>query len=77
MCDLARRNDFRWDAILGADYARDLSRRTGSIVAAADAFSLTPDQCLMCAAHGSDLTGRRREWFANGLYRAPAGAARL
>src|ERR1700675_3248267 len=24
MCDLARRNDFRWDAILGADLARAL-----------------------------------------------------
>jgi 2-haloacid dehalogenase len=55
MCDLARRNDFRWDAILGADHARDFKPKAAVYLAAADAFNLAPDQCMMCAAHASDL----------------------
>jgi 2-haloacid dehalogenase len=55
MSDLARRNDFRWDAILGADHARDFKPKAAVYLAAADAFGLEPAQCMMCAAHGSDL----------------------
>jgi 2-haloacid dehalogenase len=55
MCDLARRNDFRWDAILGADHARDFKPKAAVYLAAADAFGLDSNECLMCAAHGSDL----------------------
>jgi 2-haloacid dehalogenase len=55
MSDLARRNDFRWDAILGADHARDFKPKAAVYLAAADAFGLDPAQCMMCAAHGSDL----------------------
>jgi 2-haloacid dehalogenase len=55
MCDLARRNDFRWDAILGADHARDFKPKAAVYLAAADAFGLSPGECMMCAAHGSDL----------------------
>jgi 2-haloacid dehalogenase len=63
MCDLARRNDFRWDAILGADHARAFKPMDEVYLAAADAFNLPPGQCLMCAAHGSDLKAAA----ANGL----------
>jgi 2-haloacid dehalogenase len=55
MCDLARRNDIQWDAILGADQARDFKPKAAVYRAAADAFGLQPRQCMMCAAHGSDL----------------------
>jgi len=55
MCDLARRNDFRWDAILGADVARDFKPKAAVYLAAADAFDLKPAQCMMCAAHSGDL----------------------
>jgi 2-haloacid dehalogenase len=63
LCDLARRNDLRWDAILGADYARAFKPMKEVYLAAADAFNLLPGQCLMCAAHGSDLKAAA----ANGL----------
>jgi 2-haloacid dehalogenase len=63
LCDLARRNDLRWDAILGADYARAFKPMKEVYLAAADAFNLLPGQCLMCAAHGSDLNAAA----ANGL----------
>jgi 2-haloacid dehalogenase len=66
LCDLARRNDFRWDAILGADYARAYKPMKEVYLAAAGAFNLDPGQCLMCAAHGSDLKAAA----ANGLQTA-------
>jgi 2-haloacid dehalogenase len=55
MCDLARRNEFHWDAILGADLARDFKPNAAVYLAAADAFNLKPAQCMMCAAHSIDL----------------------
>jgi 2-haloacid dehalogenase len=69
MCDLARRNDFRWDAILGADTARDFKPKAAVYLAAAEAFGLSPGECMMCAAHGSDLraaaeTGLRTAFIA-------------
>jgi 2-haloacid dehalogenase len=55
MSDLARRNRFSWDAILGADLARDFKPKPIVYLAAADAFNLRPGDCMMCAAHSSDL----------------------
>jgi 2-haloacid dehalogenase len=55
LCDLARRNDFRWDAILGADLARDFKPKPAVYLAAVDAFNLQAGQCMMCAAHSEDL----------------------
>jgi 2-haloacid dehalogenase len=55
MVDLARRNDFRWDAILGADLARDFKPKAVVYLSAAEAFDLEPGECMMCAAHSSDL----------------------
>lgn len=56
MVDLARRNGFRWDAILGADVARDYKPKASVYLAAADALGLLPSQCMMVAAHSSDLS---------------------
>jgi 2-haloacid dehalogenase len=74
MCDLARRNDLRWDAILGADYARAFKPMNEVYLAAAEAFNLVPAQCLMCAAHASDLkaaaaNGMRTAYIARPLER--------
>lgn len=55
MGDLARRNDFRWDAILGSEIARDYKPKPVVYLAAAEAFSLQPKQCMMVAAHSNDL----------------------
>jgi 2-haloacid dehalogenase len=55
MTDLARRNDVRWDAILGADLARNFKPKASVYLVAADALNLEPDECMMCAAHSSDL----------------------
>jgi 2-haloacid dehalogenase len=63
MCDLARRNDFHWDAILGADVARTFKPQPVVYLAAADALDLQPRECMMCASHSSDLAAAA----ANGL----------
>jgi 2-haloacid dehalogenase len=53
--DLARRNDFPWDAILGAEVAGDYKPKPRVYLAACAAFDLQPSQCMMVAAHSSDL----------------------
>lgn len=55
MANLARRNGFAWDAVLGADIAQTFKPRPEVYLATCDAFDLPPDQCMMCAAHSSDL----------------------
>jgi 2-haloacid dehalogenase len=55
MVDLARRNDFPWDAILGAEIAGDYKPKPRVYLAAAEAFDLPPGECTMVAAHSSDL----------------------
>ena len=56
MVDLARRNDFQWDAILGAEIAGDYKPKPRVYLAAAEAFDLAPGECMMVAAHTSDLS---------------------
>lgn len=63
MSDLARRNGIHWDAILGADLARDYKPKAVVYLAAVEAFDLKPGDCMMCAAHSEDL----RSAAANGL----------
>lgn len=55
MVDLARRNGFPWDAILGAEIAHDYKPKPAVYLAAVNAFSLEPDQVMMVAAHSNDL----------------------
>ena len=55
MVDLARRNNFPWDAILGADIAQDFKPKPRVYLAAAAAFDLRPDECMLVAAHSNDL----------------------
>lgn len=55
MVDLARRNGFCWDAVLGAEIARDYKPRPEVYLAAVDAFDCAPHEVMMVAAHSSDL----------------------
>jgi 2-haloacid dehalogenase len=55
MVDLARRNRFPWDAILGAEIAGDYKPKPRVYLAACEAFDLDPAQCMMVAAHSNDL----------------------
>ena len=55
MVDLARRNGLVWDAILGAEVARDYKPKAAVYLAAASAFDCAPHEVMMVAAHSSDL----------------------
>jgi len=55
MVDLARHNGFLWDAILGAEIARDFKPKPSVYLAAVEALGLQPSQCMMVAAHSYDL----------------------
>ena len=55
MVDLARRNGLPWDAILGAEFARDYKPKVVVYTSAAVAFDCEPAQVLMVAAHSNDL----------------------
>ena len=56
MVDLARRNAFPWDAILGAEIAGDYKPKPRVYLAAAEALALEPGDCMMVAAHSYDLS---------------------
>jgi 2-haloacid dehalogenase len=55
MVDLARRNGFPWDAILGAEVAGDYKPKARVYLASAQAFDLPSEACMMVAAHSGDL----------------------
>ena len=55
MVDLARRNDFPWDAVLGAEFAGDYKPNRIVYLMAARAFDCAPGEAMMVAAHTPDL----------------------
>lgn len=76
MVDLARRNGFPWDAILGAELARDYKPKPEVYLSAAAAFDCEPAATMMVAAHSSDLaaaaaTGLRTAFIARPNERGP------
>jgi 2-haloacid dehalogenase len=56
MVALARKNNFPWDAILGAEVAGDYKPKPRVYLASCEAFSLRPAECMMVAAHSYDLS---------------------
>jgi 2-haloacid dehalogenase len=69
MVDLARRNGIVWDAIVGAEIARDYKPKPIVYLSAAAAFDCKPEETMMVAAHSSDLaaaaaTGLRTAFVA-------------
>jgi 2-haloacid dehalogenase len=71
MVDLARRNALPWDAILGAEVASDYKPKPQVYLAAAAAFDLGPDQCMMVAAHSSDLAAAAAAGLRTGFIARP------
>jgi 2-haloacid dehalogenase len=55
MANVARRNGFPWDAILGAELAGEYKPQPRVYLRAAEAFDCEPHECVMVAAHSGDL----------------------
>jgi 2-haloacid dehalogenase len=60
MIDLARHNGFVWDAILGAEIARDYKPKAIVYLSSAAALDCEPGEVMMVAAHSSDLAAAAR-----------------
>jgi len=63
MASVARHAGLQWDAILGAEFARAYKPDRHVYLGAAQSFALEPDECLMVAAHNSDLAAARTLGF--------------
>jgi 2-haloacid dehalogenase len=60
MADMARHNGFVWDAVLGAEWAKDYKPNLVVYQAGCAAFDLAPAECMMVAAHSDDLAAAER-----------------
>jgi 2-haloacid dehalogenase len=81
MVDMARRAGLPWDVILGAEVARAYKPSPEAYDAAARMLALKPAQCLMVAAHPTDLAaaatrGFRTAYIHRPLERGPGREAR-
>src|SRR5271156_2002132 len=63
MVDMAKRAGLPWDAILGAEVAHHYKPDVETYLTAADLLMLPPEQCMMVAAHASDLQAARKLGF--------------
>ena len=71
MVALARRNGFPWDAILGSEIAGDFKPKPRVYLAACEAFDLAPGDCMMVAAHSSDLANAAKNGLRTGHIARP------
>jgi 2-haloacid dehalogenase len=59
LVNMARRAGLPWDAVLGAEVARHYKPQREAYLTTADLLGLRPEQCMMVAAHNSDLVAAR------------------
>ena len=71
MVDIARRNDIRWDAILGSEVAGDFKPKPRVYLSAAAAFNIEPCECMMVAAHSNDLAAAASSGLRTGHVARP------
>lgn len=71
MVSLARRNDFHWDAILGAEIAGDYKPKLRVYQAAAEALGIEHHECMMVAAHSDDLKFAAQAGLRTGFVSQP------
>ena len=64
MARLARSARLPWDAVVGADIARDYKPQAAVYTASAAALGLAPEQVMMVAAHNFDLAAAREAGLA-------------
>jgi 2-haloacid dehalogenase len=63
LVDMAKRARLPWDAILGAEVAKAYKPLPAAYLTTADLLGLAPAQCLMVAAHYSDLIAAQQHGF--------------
>ncbi len=68
---LARYGGLPWDAILGAEIARDYKPQPAVYLASAAALGLAPAEVMMVAAHNDDLVAARAAGLQTGFLPRP------
>ena len=71
MARLARHAGFHWDAILGADIARDYKPKGRVYAASVAALGLEPGEVMMVAAHEDDLAAAADRGLMTGYVARP------
>lgn len=71
MTRLARYGGLPWDAIAGAELARDYKPKHEVYLASAEAFNLPPSEVMMVAAHNDDLQEARAAGLKTGFFPRP------
>jgi 2-haloacid dehalogenase len=71
MVDMARRAGLPWDVILGAEVARAYKPQPEAYDSAARMLALDPGECLMVAAHPSDLAAAKARGFRTAYVHRP------
>jgi 2-haloacid dehalogenase len=71
MVNMARRAGLPWDVILGAEVARAYKPQAEAYDSAARMLGLAPAECLMVAAHPSDLRAAARRGFKTAYVHRP------
>ena len=69
MLDMAKRANFPWDAILGAEVAQAYKPDPLAYLRTADTLMLRPEQICLVAAHNSDLRAARACGFQTAFVR--------
>jgi 2-haloacid dehalogenase len=71
MVDMARRGGLPWDVILGAEVARAYKPSPEAYDSAARMLALQPEECLMVAAHPTDLAAAQARGFRTAYVHRP------
>ena len=69
--NLAKHNHFSWDVILGAEVVRTYKPAPESYIRACNALGLEPHECMMVAAHNTDLAAARAQGLQTAFIRRP------
>ncbi|SNT45658.1 2-haloacid dehalogenase [Rhodococcoides kyotonense] len=72
LLDMAKNASIPWDAILGAEPVRAYKPMPDAYLRTADILGLRPDECMMVAAHNSDLEAARDCGFRTAFVRRPS-----
>jgi len=72
LLNMAKRAGLPWDAILGAEVVRAYKPAREAYLRTADLLTLPPAECMMVAAHNSDLRAARAAGLATAFVPRPA-----
>ncbi len=69
--NMAKRAGLPWDAVVGAEIARHYKPQPETYLKSAEALGLSPSECMMVAAHNSDLMAASRCGFRTAFVLRP------